>query len=228
MKKNIIFAMLVAAAAFVLTSCGDDDSADKSRITYYATLELNGDAVTTTPVGQPFEDPGCSATLAGEDVSDQIIVSGAPNTDVPGFYTINYSVFNSDGFSASASRKVAVVDPDNFASPYWSTARYGSGGYANLPIVIEDNGDGTYYINDLAGGLYCYGRYPGYEAYGYDFYLEGILRLNADNTIELVEQGDWYWGDPVSDLEGTYDPETGTVSLVMNFSDLPLYVTLTK
>lgn len=229
MKKNIFLAtMLALAVPTVFTSCEDDESEGKSRITYYAILELNGDANMTTQVGSAFNDPGCTATMGGEDVSDKIVTSGSVNTDKLGFYTVNYQVVNPDGFSASASRNVAVVDKNNFASTYFGESQYGSRHYFNNPINITDNGDGTYTIDDLLGGFYCYGRYPGYDAYGYDFFLDAVIKLNADNTIELVSYGDWYWKDDVPTLlDGSYDPATGTVSLNMDFG-APFIVTLTK
>lgn len=229
MKKNILFAALLALAVpTVFTSCEDDESEGKSRITYYAILELNGDANMSTQVGTAFNDPGCTATMGGEDVSDQVVTSGTVNTNKMGFYTVNYSVVNPDGFSASASRTVAVVDKNNFASAYFGESQYGARHYFNAPIFISDNGDGTYSINDFAGGFYSYGRYPGYDAYGYDFFLEATLKLNADNTIEVVNTGKWYWGDdkPVL-LDGSYDPVTGTVNLNMDFG-APFTVRLTK
>lgn len=218
MKKNIFFAMMLALAAPVLTSCSDDESEGKSRITYYAVLELNGDAYMSVPKGSSFTDPGCKATMGGEDVSDLVQTTGNVDTSKMGFYNLAYSVVNSDGFPASASRTVAVVDPDNFASAYYGESQYGSRHYYHAPITIKDNGDGTYTINDVLGGFYCYGRYPGYDAYGYDFFLEAVLKLNADNSIDLVSYGNWYWGDDVPDyLNGSYDPATGTVALNMDF-----------
>ena len=230
MKKNIFFAMMFALVCFALTSCGDKDSEGKSRFTYYAVLEMNGDANMTTPVGVAFTDPGCVATMAGEDVSDKIQITGSVNTNQLGFYKLSYKVVNDDGFSASASRTVAVVDPNNFGSAYFGESQYGSRHYYNSPIIVKDNGDGTYTINDLAGGFYCYGRYPGYDAYGYDFFLESVIKLEADNTITLVDQNpnDWYWEEPIEITEGTYDPATGTITLVLLFSGTPMYVTLTK
>jgi hypothetical protein len=226
MKKNILFAtMLAMAAPFVLTSCSDDESEGKSRITYYAILDMNGDANMSTPLGQAFNDPGCVATMAGEDVSDQIVTTGSVNTNALGFYTINYKVVNPDGFSASASRTVAVVDKNNFASTYWGESQYGARHYFNAPISITSQGGNTYLINDILGGFYAYGRYPGYP---YDFLLEALITLNDDNSISLVEFGDWYWGDDVPDLiDGSYDPAAGTITLNMDFG-APFTVVLTK
>jgi len=229
MKKNILFASLFAlAASSMLVSCDNDESEGLSRITYYAILELQGDEYASTPVGEAFTDPGCVATMGGENVSDQIETSGTVDTNTLGFYTLNYKVVNPDGFAASATRNVAVVDKNNFASTYWGESQYGSRHYFNSPITITDQGGGIYLINDFAGGFYSYGRYPGYDAYGYDFFLEATLKLNSDNTIEVVELGEWYWGTDVPTLlSGSYDPTTGTIVLNMDF-DAPFTVVLTK
>ena len=230
MKKNILFMTMLAMAGFTLSSCSDKETEGTSRITTYAVLELNGDAYETVQLGSSYNDPGCTAKMGDEDVTDKIVTDGAVNTNKLGYYDLSYRVINADGFAATASRTVAVVDKTNFASPYFAESQYGSRHFYNAPIAIEDNGDGTYTIEDLAGGFYSYGRYPGYDAMGYDFFLDATLSLNADNTINLVEcNGDnWYWGEPMTLTSGTYDPATGTVTLVLDFDGTPMYVTLTK
>lgn len=225
MKKNIIYAMLLALGIITLASC-DKDTEGLSRITTYAVLEMNGESFMKVNVGGSFNDPGCVATMGGEDVTDQIQVNSNVDTSKPGFYNVNYVVYNDDGFPASASRTVMVVDPNNFAGVYLGESEFGSRHYYDAPINITKRADGTFLIDDLAGGFYCYGRYPGYEP-TYDFHLEAILQLNADNTIEVLAQGGWYWGDPMEDVSGSYDPATGTIKLVMDFG-APFYVTLTK
>ena len=221
---------MLAMAGFTLSSCSDKETEGTSRITTYAVLELNGDAYETVQLGSSYNDPGCTAKMGDEDVTDKIVTDGAVNTNKLGYYDLSYRVINADGFAATASRTVAVVDKTNFASPYFAESQYGSRHFYNAPIAIEDNGDGTYTIEDLAGGFYSYGRYPGYDAMGYDFFLDATLSLNADNTINLVEcNGDnWYWGEPMTLTSGTYDPATGTVTLVLDFDGTPMYVTLTK
>lgn len=217
--------MLLALGVITLASC-DKDTEGLSRITTYAVLEMNGESFMKVNVGGSFNDPGCVATMGGEDVTDQIQVNSNVDTSKPGFYNVNYVVYNDDGFPASASRTVMVVDPNNFAGVYLGESEFGSRHYYNAPINITKRADGTFLIDDLAGGFYCYGRYPGYEP-TYDFHLEAILQLNADNTIEVLAQGSWYWGDPMEDVSGSYDPATGIIKLVMDFG-APFYVTLTK
>jgi hypothetical protein len=137
-------------------------------------------------------------------------------------------VVNEDGFSAYASRSIMVVNPNSMASAYLSTCQYGTRVYNDLHIMVSDLGDGQYLIEDLMGGFYCKGRYPGYEAAGYDFYAEAVLQLNNDNSISLVSVGSHYWGGEFAITEGTYEPETGTITLVLDWDGDPFYVTLTK
>lgn len=222
--------MVFAMAALVLASCSSDlESEGKSRITTYAVLEMNGDDFIKLNVGDTFNDPGCVAMMGTEDVSSQIQVFSDVDTSKPGYYTVKYIVYNPDGFPASASRDVMVVDLHNFASPYFGESQYGSRHYFDAPITITKRGDGTYLINDILGGFYSYGRYPGYDALGYDFFCEALLTLNEDNTISLVATGEWYFDKyPVTITSGTFDPESGDVVLNLDFDGDPFYVKLTK
>jgi hypothetical protein len=230
MKNRIIFLAVIALAAVGLPSCDKDTTAGLTRVTYYPVITVLGDEVAIVNKGEEYVEDGVYAELNGEDVTNQVVTSGSVNTAVCGVYTISYkSGANADGFFATASRTVYVVDRTSFASAYFGESQYGARHYYDAPIIIEDNGDGTYTIDDLAGGFYFWGRYPGYEP-TYDFHCEAILRLNDDNTITLDDYaGSWYWEPDYPTIEsGTYNPETGTVTLVLDFSGTPMYVTLTK
>lgn len=230
MKKIFLYGLMLCSTVFAFTSCNDDeDQLTDTRVTHYATIELLGDEFIKMNLGDPWVEPGYTATEGSEDITSKVKVTGTVDTSTPGYYELNYSAMNKDNFSASVSRTVMVINPNGLASAYFGESQYGSRHYYDAPITIYDNGNGTYTIDDLAGGFYCYGRYPGYEP-TYDFHLEAVIKLNADNTIELVScnGGDWYWGDPISITSGTYDPATGKVTLVEDFSGTPMYVTLTK
>lgn len=230
MKKIFLYGLMLCSTVFAFTSCNDDeDQLTDTRVTHYATIELLGDEFIKMNLGDPWVEPGYTATEGSEDITSKVKVTGTVDTSTPGYYELNYSAMNKDNFSASVSRTVMVINPNGLASAYFGESQYGSRHYYDAPITIYDNGNGTYTIDDLAGGFYCYGRYPGYEP-TYDFHLEAVIKLNADNTIELVSCNgdDWYWGDPISITSGTYDPATGKVTLVEEFSGTPMYVTLTK
>ncbi|MBQ9465811.1 MAG: DUF5011 domain-containing protein [Muribaculaceae bacterium] len=233
MKKSLIFLMAGAVAVAGLTGCSKD-SEGLTKVTTYAVIELAGGQYATVEKGSTFVDPGFTATMGSEDVSGDVTISGSVNTAKCGFYTLTYSVVNPDGFAANATRTVAVVDHSSIASAYFASCKYGSRSYSNLKILITDNGDGTYAIDDLAGGLYCQGRYPGYEAYGYDFWYDEDLKLDGSTLTLAGEMGDgsnWYWGEPLDCVNGTYDAATGTISYLAAFSgnaDDAISVTLTK
>ena len=105
---------MLAMAGFTLSSCSDKETEGTSRITTYAVLELNGDAYETVQLGSSYNDPGCTAKMGDEDVTDKIVTDGAVNTNKLGYYDLSYRVINADGFAATASRTVAVVDKTNY------------------------------------------------------------------------------------------------------------------
>lgn len=225
MKKYLL--SIIALSSLLLVSC-EKESEGLARITYYPILTVNGGDAAIN-IGDTYTDAGCTATLNGVDISDQVQSTNNINNAVLGAYNVNYIVFNEDGFSASASRNVYVTNGTNFDNIYLSACRYGSRSYTNLPIKIADNGDGTYTIEDILGGFYALGRYPTYLG-RLDFFADAVIQLNGDNTITLISVGNWYWSsDPtaaISITTGTYDPATATITLNIDFGGDPFYVQL--
>jgi len=228
MKKILKISAILTVAVTLLTGC-DKDSEDRSTISTIPELTVLGDPIVSLRLGGSYTDQGCTAECEGQDISNTITMRSTINPIVPGFYKVIYTARNADGAAGTATRTVMVCDPNNFASPYFGESTYGTRNYKNAPITITDLGDNLYEIDDLAGGFYFNGRYPGYEP-TYDFHLEATLKLNEDNTIELDEcdGANWYWGDGMTLTEGKYDPATGTVTLILDFGGKPLNVTLTK
>jgi hypothetical protein len=229
MKNKIIFLAVITLVLAGLTSCDKDTSGGLTRITYYPVLTVLGDEVATVNKGETYTDAGVYVELNGEDISDQVVVTSTVNTSKIGIYTVSYKVTNEDGFSATATRSVFVVDHTSLASAYFgesylNDARH----YYGAPIIIEANNDGTYTIDDLVGGFQFWGLNPGFEP-AYDFHFETVLELHADNSITARSYGSWYSGFPAPVLtSGTYDPATGTVTLNVGYSSNSILVTLTK
>ena len=72
-------------------------------------ISLNGEGTIYKFVGSSYEDAGATATdKCDGDISDKITKTGEVNINTAGTYTITYSVENSDGKKAEASRKVVV------------------------------------------------------------------------------------------------------------------------
>ena len=95
----------------------------------------------------------------------------------------------------------------------------------NAPIKVLDNGDGTYTVDDILGGFYCYGRYPSYLGV-MDFFADAVFHLEGDAVV-LDEVGSWYFDQyPITIVEGIYDAASETFTLDLDFDGDPFYVQL--
>lgn len=208
MKKNILYTMLFAVVALLVTSCGDKESEGKSRFTFYPTIELEGDTYLVWDKGTPFVDPGYTSTMNGEDVTGQVTVSGSVDTNKSGIYTLTYTTMkNEDGFDASASRTVVVLDPNSDIEGFYLTQPTSYRSYngndvaygRSYEILVIDNGDGTLDVDDLFGGWYAQRA-----GYGANYMMGGTIALAADGSLSLVSSLVPGWGDSLDDLTGTY------------------------
>lgn len=227
--KKIFYCILMGGLLLGTTTSCEDSVEDLSKVTYFAELNLKGDDFVKISLGETYTEPGYEATENGEDISDRVKVTGNVDNTTTGFYNLVYSVANVDGFSVSKSRQVMVVDPDHFASAYQGESQTSTRHYTGAPIFITENSDGTYLIDDLLGGLQFYGLNPGFEPMN-DFHAEAKVKLNDDNTLSLLEVGNWYFASQLtlSLTEGKYNPETGVVTMTVDYGGTPLSVTLTK
>lgn len=232
MKTRIISILTLMAAVFSLSSCSDDSTEGLTRITAYPTIELNGDAFVVVAKGSTYTDPGWVSLMNGEDVSEGVTVDGTVDTNTSGYYTLTYkTVKNSDGFGASATRKVAVVDT---TSPYegvyvtqatsyrlreGAEVAYGS----TYPFLILDNGDGTLDVEDLLGGWYCQRA-----GYGSNYSLGGTITVAPDGTVTCSKSFLVGWGDSHDDFSGTYDATTGTFTIKTVYAGMDFVQTWVK
>lgn len=110
MKKRYLF--LLISFLSIIASCSKDkiinthDRVGISKVTYYPILTLTGNSIIAIPNGTAYTDPGVKAQAAGADVP--VTTSGTVDANTDGVYTLTYSAVNSDGYSASATRKVVV------------------------------------------------------------------------------------------------------------------------
>ena len=224
--------MLLAVVALLVTSCGDKETEGKSRFTYYPTIELEGDTYLVWDKGTPFVDPGYVSTMNGEDVTAEVIISGTPDVNKSGIYTMTYTTKkNDDGFDASASRTVVVLDPNSAVEGFYLTQpdsyRTYNGNevaFGNaFEILVIDNGDGTLYVDDLFGGWYCQRA-----GYGTKYAMGGTISLAADGTVGLISSLVPGWGDSLDDLTGSYADGVFTVDAVYNKNTMHFYQTWVK
>ena len=199
--------MLFALVAFMVTSCSKD-SEGLSRFTYYPTIELEGETYLVWDKGTPWVEPGFSSVLNGEDVSSEVVISGTPDVNKSGIYKLTYTTKkNEDGFDASATRTVVVLDPNSAIEGFYLTQPDSYRSYngndvaykAAFEILVIDNGDGTLTVDDLFGGWYAQRA-----GYGTNYACYGRISLAADGTVGYIESIVPGWGDSLVGLTGTY------------------------
>ncbi len=234
MKKILVFMAACVAALCLLNGCKDKASAGLTSITSYATLTLEGDATVYVDKGTPFVDPGYKATMQGEDVTDRVKVISDVDTEQSGIYTVNYVIVNDDGFPATASREVIVFDFEHPIEGYWTVDNTVSerdyGGTITpykgaFPVLILEQSDGSYYVNDMFAGWYAIGA-----GYGSDYAMTGVITIGADGTIALVKSYVAGWGDSLDGLtNGKYDAVNKTIYYEAAYIKIMvLYVTLKR
>jgi hypothetical protein len=232
MKKNIFFLMALAVTSLTMTSCGDDESEGKSRFTFYPTIELEGDSYMVIDKGSTYQEPGYTSTMNSEDVTSLVTVVGNVDTSKSGVYTLKYiTTKNEDGFGATASRTVVVLDPNSTIEGFYLTTAdsyrlsqganvaYGS----DYEILIIDNGDGTCSVDDILGGWYCQRA-----GYGTDYAMAGTIAIADDGTVTCPSNFIPGWGDGLDDFEGTYDAANSTFHIKAVYAAMDFVQTWVK
>lgn len=224
MKKNLTL-ILAAALLVIATSC-EKTSLGHTFITTYPTITLLGDNPLIAQLGEEFEDPGFTAVLDGQDWSSNVNVASDVDSSYPGIYSMTYSTVSKEGFPFSVVRDVYVLNPGGIPNIYISRARNASGtrDYKNIPIVITEESEGVYLLEDLLGGYYFAGVYPGYEP-TYDFHAEVKFSINEDGSFNILEAGDFFFKSSFDydNITGGYNAETG----VFDYNFDGILVTLT-
>lgn len=233
MKTRLISFLMLAVAAIFMTGCSKD-SEGLTSITYYPVISLEGDSYMIVDKGSNFVDPGFNVTLNGEDVTSQATVKSNVDTSKSGVYSIVYSAVNADGFSASETRTVVVLDATDAIEGFYATDAssyrinaagtktvYGS----SFELLIIGNGDGTYEVEDLLGGYYSQRA-----GYGANYNCTGTIAIDESGKVTALESYVAGWGDSLDKdlIDGTYDAATGTFSWNAPYAGMNFYVTMTK
>lgn len=225
--------MMLAVVMFGLSSC-DKESEGLTSITYFPVITLEGDSYMVVEKGSEFVDPGFKADLNGEDVSSEVKVTSYVDTSASGVYSIIYQVYNKDGFVATASRTVVVLNLSDPIEGFYTTDpdcyRINAAGtktiYGNsYELLIIGNADGTYFVEDLLGGYYSQRA-----GYGENYNLGGNIAIDAAGKVSAVDSFLPGWADGLDEdlIDGTYDAATGTLSWNAPYAGMNFYVTMTK
>lgn len=210
--------------AFGFTSC-EKESLGQTSVTYFAEIILEGDETMVVAKGSTFVDPGFTATMKGEDVTDKVEINSNVDTSASGVYSVTYSIVNADGFPASATRTVIVLDLTNAVEGFWACSpashrtntdtgadvAYG----ASFEILILDNGDGTYFVDDLLAGWYAQRA-----GYGDSYAMQATISIADDGAITLENSYVPGWGDAADALsaDSKYDAGAKTITYTVTYA----------
>ncbi len=241
--RKLSLIVVSMSVLFTLNSCDKEKSSEGlSRQTNYPTFEMMGDPVIFQALGDPYTDPGVTATEGGDPIPvttsavGNYWVGSVPNVDPnqSDYYSVSYSAKNKDGFTGTESRDVYVVETGDLvtsiAGLYTSTVvRNGSAGaqYTDMEyILISDNGDGTYNISCGIGGYYSFGR-----AYGLGYIAPAVVTANdiSNNDFSFTDFSVNTFGGVCTMTSMSVDATAKTIDFVTDWSfGYQFVVTLTQ
>ena len=200
-------------------------------------MTLIGDEVILLPLGTPYVEPGCTATLNGVDVSSSVVTIGSVDVNSVGVYELTYKAVNDIGLATYETRRVIVYDPNTVGfdisgtyntdmneSAYISsnnrTFAEAAAIYGNTSqctgITFEMIAPGIFYCNDLVGGWYWQIR-----GYGTRYAMTGYITVDNGGNVTLLDSYIPGWGDGLNYIENAhYDFGTNTISYVARYADV--------
>ncbi len=223
MKNRFLLLIALAASVVSLSSC-EKETEGKTRITYYPTIELEGDETILVNKGSAYVEPGYASFMNGEDITADVQVISNVDVNKSGIYTIDYiTKENEDGFGSSASRTIIVFDFNHQTEGLYAVNSAVSKSDYNGTVVqfkddfevwLFDNGDGTYSITDLFGGWYDQGA-----GYGSEYACKAVMTISGSSVS--VAPGDTYvagWKDSIQGVhDASYNAATGTLEIQVDY-----------
>lgn len=187
MKNKLFNIFLILVTSFSLVACKPDEP-EPSKATFYPIIELKGEKYISIVVGESFVDPGISATVNGVEIEYSTL--GEVDVSKVGFYKINYSALNDEGFSASDDRYVMVLPESEKADAVNLEGKWETNNPPNNNARFAD-------IVKLAPGFYftsnCWGSGSAAIIPAYFYTVDGssliIPRQKSINLIETVSPG---------------------------------------
>lgn len=170
-KTYIVFCL----SLFTILNCSKESTNNISSVTVFPQIDLLGNPIINLEQGKTFIDPGVNANINGIETEHEI--NSNLNINKVGFYTINYSVKNTDGFEAKTSRTVIVYQNNNTIAGLYRGRRLDKG--IESPILITSNTDGSFTCTDIAGGYYEQST----NQFGPAFGADAIISLDDNNNV---------------------------------------------
>lgn len=218
-----IILIFLSVLLLTATACHKVETEGVTHVTTYAVIAMEGDAFIAIKKGDTFADPGATAVMGGEDITNQIVVNSTLDVNQEGVYVVNYIVTNQDGFEASASRIVVVIDvptlnlaTSDLSGEYSSNvSRLNTGNsttatQAGNSVTLTQVGKGIYHVSCLLGGWYG----TVYPQYIPDSWAGGHIVVLDDGKVTIVDGSIAIFEDGIEEFAPcSYDFSTSTLNL---------------
>ncbi len=176
-----------------------DDTADVSHISYLPVFDMfGGEFISIIKDSANFKLPPIRATVQGKDVS-WYYLSNYYDVKTPGVYIISYYAENSEGFSATGDRILAVTFESVVNNDLSGTFERNVFGPAEMTLTRID-AKGLYKCNDVLG-------FPGFP-------MPGKIADLGKNRLALLPGEGFFGKYDVSDGSYTKNSISWTVKLL--------------
>ena len=183
-------------------------------------LLLDGNRYMTLRTGQQYEEPGFLAVdKQGRNISGKVTVSGLPDMEKPGVYTVKYSVQDEEGNFAAAIRKITVIELQNNPNGdqitdgkvIYLTFDDGPGKHTErlLSILRSYNVKATFFVTNQPKYNSCIGQ----------AYREGhtvAIHTNTHKYSQIYTGVDAYFQD-LEAVQAIIREQTGTETMLLRF-----------
>lgn len=148
MKKLLIATLAIALTGSIACKKKITDRVSKIVTASYPIITIKGDQFISMPVGGSFVDLGATAedTVLNEKL-DPIEITNDIDASTPGFYTVQYTFKNSNGYFSTGTRFVLVTDVDatlDYSGEYFRTSN-------NAPMNVSKVAAGLYKTDNVGG-----------------------------------------------------------------------------
>lgn len=204
----------------LLVSCGEDTTADISRITYFPDFEISNGAQTDyVELGSAYESPTATATEGGAEIPSESAVAGLYtgattfDVNVSDVYIFSWTAINSDGYPGGATKEVVVFETGDmvnsiaglyeFASDRVAPAGYEETHTGMTYAMVREIAPGVFDLSHGIGGFYSNGRLygPAYRFGGMQVQLDGGVYTQVGDAIAV---GPWAGNGPAYVVDGTF------------------------
>ena len=186
-KYSTFLLTVLITVSSIFNACKKDDNV-ASKATFLPNISIKGDDLIFVFKGDTYTEPGAEASENG--VAIDYTIDGEVEVDIAGAYVLDYLAVNVDGFKASDSRTVVVVDTSNGLNSIDISGNFTRDGQAGSLVTWTKSTElpYTYIANNPGGVPPSSSAYPDHNAAVYKVFnvAVGVVAVPLQTTETLA------------------------------------------